>query len=281
VAVSLGGGAVLSARDRTGIVVGSKNFTEQLMLGEIVAQALEREGLAVQKRLDLGGTLICERALRSGDIDIYVEYTGTALTAVFHRAVAHDRQAVMDAVRDEYARSGRTMLPALGFNNTFAILVRGADARRWGLRSIGDLARMQGQWRPGFGYEFLERPDGYAGLVKAYGLHFQQAPRVMDLAIMYRALAESQVDVIAGDATNGLIDALGLVELQDDRHYFPPYDAVPVVRTSVLLREPRIRAAIGRVAGRLSNEAMRRLNYEVDVRHRDAAAIARGFLDGK
>ena len=173
------------------------------------------------------------------------------------------------------------MLQPLGFNNTFAILVRGADARRWGLRSIGDLARVQDQWRPGFGYEFLERPDGYAGLVKAYGLHFGKAPRVMDLAIMYRALAESQVDVIAGDATNGLIDALGLVELQDDRHYFPPYDAVPVVRTSVLLREPRIRAALGRVAGRLSNETMRRLNYEVDVRHRDATAVARDFLSAK
>ncbi len=276
--VTLGSGIVLSARSRAQVVVGSKNFTEQLVLGEIVAQALERRGIRVERQLDLGGTAICDRALRAGQIDVYVEYTGTALTAIFHRPVAQDRTAVMREVREEYAKTGRTLLAPLGFNNTFAILVRGADARRLALRSIADLVRVQGRWRPGFGYEFLERPDGYRGLVKAYGLAFRESPRVMDLALMYRALADGQVDVIAGDATNGLIDAFDLVPLRDDRHYFPPYDAVPVVQTLSLLRNPVVGDVLRGLGGRISDETMRRLNYEVDARHRDVADVAREFL---
>jgi osmoprotectant transport system permease protein len=272
--------AVTAAGARHAVIVGSKNFSEQLVLGEIVAAALERHGMAVQRRLDLGGTAICDRALQAGDIDVYVEYSGTALTAIFHRPVSHDREAVAREVREDYARTGRTTLDPLGFNNTFAILVRQDDARRLGLKAIGDLSRVEERYRPGFGYEFLERPDGYQGLVRAYGLHFREQPRVMDLALMYRALAAGQVDVVAGDATNGLIAAFGLVVLDDDRHYFPPYDAVPVVNTRVLLERPAIASALRELAGRISNYTMRRLNYEVDVRHRDAASVAREFLAG-
>jgi osmoprotectant transport system permease protein len=268
-----------AASTRGAVVVGSKNFSEQLVLGEVVAQALERRGVPVERRLNLGGTAICDRATRSGGIHVYVEYAGTALTAVFHRPVSHDRAAVIREVRDDYARTGRTVLEPLGFNNTFAILVRGDDARRLGLRAIGDLARVP-DFRPGFGYEFIERPDGYGGLTQAYGLRFRTEPRVMDLALMYRALATGQVDVIAGDATNGLIAALGLVMLSDDRHYFPPYDALPVVNTRVLLERPAIAQALGDLAGRISDDTMRRLNYEVDVRHRDAAQVAREFVEG-
>jgi glycine betaine/choline ABC-type transport system substrate-binding protein len=152
------------------IVVGSKNFTEQLILGEIVAQTIEREtGLPVQRRLNLGGTLICDRALLTGDVDVYVEYTGTALTAIFHQPVIKDPSAVIDTVRELYANSGRTLLAPLGYDNTFAILVRGVDARARGLRTIDDVATVAPGWRAGFGYEFLERPDGYPGLAKAYG----------------------------------------------------------------------------------------------------------------
>jgi osmoprotectant transport system permease protein len=279
VLVIVGAGGGLAAWRRPQIVVGSKNFTEQLVLGEIVAQTLERRGISVDRRLDLGGTAICDRAVRAGQIDVYVEYTGTALTAIFHRPVVHDREAVVREVREQYATSGRTLLDSLGFNNTFAILVRGDDARRLGLRSIGDLARVQDRYRPGVGYEFLERPDGYRGLVAAYALAFRQSPRVMDLALMYRALAGGQVDVVAGDATNGLIDAFDLVVLQDDRHYFPPYDAAPVVRTLSLVANPAMRRALGALAGRIPDQLMRHLNYEVDVRHRDVADVAREFID--
>lgn len=272
-------GAV-AARPGAAVIVGSKNFTEQVILGEIVAQAIEREtGLRVDRRLNLGGTLICDRALASGDIDVYVEYTGTALTAVFHQPPATDSQAVLASVRDLYARTGRTVLPPLGFNNTFAILVRGQDARERGLRTIDDAAREAPRWRAGFGYEFLERPDGYRGLASAYGLRFAAPPRVMDLTLTYRALASGQVDLIAGDATAGLISALDLVALEDNRHYFPPYDAVPVARADTLIRYPQVRRAIERLAGRISAAEMRAMNHAADANREDPAAIARRFLD--
>jgi osmoprotectant transport system permease protein len=275
-------GAVLASRSGAAVVVGSKNFTEQFILGELVAQAIEREtDLTVERRLNLGGTLIAERALLSGEIDAYVEYTGTSLTAIFHQPLANDSQRVFDTVRDLYSRSGRTLLRPLGFNNTFAILVRGRDARERGLRTIADAAREAPRWRAGFGYEFLERPDGYAGLAKTYGLRFMESPRVMDLSLSYRALASGQVDLIAGDATAGLIKALDLVALEDDRQYFPPYDAVPVARAETLLRYPQVRRALEKLAGRISADDMRAMNYAADALHEDPAAIVKRFLDGQ
>ena len=278
-AVALLSSAVAARRTPGAIVVGSKNFTEQLVLGELLAQTIERRtGLTVDRRLNLGGTLICDRALLNGDIDVYIEYTGTALTAVFHQPVSTDSLSVFDTVRGLYARSGRTLLPPLGFNNTFAILVRGADARARQLRTIEEAARDSTRWRAGFGYEFVERPDGFAGLVKTYGLRFPGPPRVMDLTLSYRALASGQVDIIAGDATAGLIKGLDLVQLEDNRHYFPPYDAAAVARAETLLRYPEVRAALERLSGRISAADMRAMNYAADVEHRDLAAIARDFL---
>jgi len=274
--------AAAAGRSGGAIVVGSKNFTEQVILGELLAQTIERDtGLGVQRRLNLGGTLICDRALLTGDVDVYVEYTGTALTAVFHQQVKTDGRAVFEEVRDQYSRSGRTVLPPLGFDNTFAILVRGSDARRLGLKTIGDAVPEARTWRAGFGYEFLERPDGYPGLASAYGLRFAAPPRVMDLALSYRALSTGQVDLIAGDATAGLIGALDLVQLQDDRHYFPPYDAVPVARAATLLKYPQVRTALERLAGRVSAADMRSLNYAADVEHRDVPQIVAEFLKAK
>jgi osmoprotectant transport system permease protein len=272
--------SVVAARRGSGaIVIGSKNFTEQLVLGELLAQAIERDaGLSVDRRLNLGGTLICDRALITGDIDAYVEYTGTALTAVFHQPVNTDSSAVFDSVRALYAKSGRTLLPPLGFNNTFAILVRGRDARASRLRTIDDAARESSRWRAGFGYEFVERPDGYPGLAKAYGLRFPAPPRVMDLTLSYRALAAGQVDLIAGDATAGLIKGLDLFQLEDTRHYFPPYDAAVVARAATLLRYPQVRDALERLSGRLSAADMRAMNYAADVEHRDVPVIVREFL---
>jgi osmoprotectant transport system permease protein len=272
-----------AARRSSGaIVVGSKNFTEQLILGELLAQTIERDaGLPADRRLNLGGTLICDRALITGDVDLYVEYTGTALTAVFHQPIETDQSRVFTTVRALYARSGRTLLPPLGFNNTFAILVRGRDARDLRLKTIEDAARVAPRWRAGFGYEFLERADGFPGLAKAYGLRFAEPPRVMDLTLSYRALAARQVDLIAGDTTAGLIKGLDLVQLEDDRHYFPPYDAAVVARSATLLRYPQVRAAIERLAGRVSVEDMRAMNYAADAEHRDIPAIVARFLAGR
>jgi osmoprotectant transport system permease protein len=263
------------------IRIGSKNFTEQILLGELLAQTLESRGIPVERRLNLGGTFICDRAIRGGDIDAYVEYTGTALTAIFREAPDTDSRRVLDAVRRRYADAGVTVLDPLGFENTFAILVRRADAEQHQLRTIEDAAPYVSGWQAGFGYEFLQRADGFPGLAKSYGLTFPKPPRAMDLSLIYRALADRQVDLIAGDATSGLIDAYGLTMLEDNRHYFPPYDAVPVVRSATLLAHPAVREAIASLSGRISVADMRAMNRAVDSDRRDPADVARAFMSAR
>jgi osmoprotectant transport system substrate-binding protein len=261
------------------IVIGSKNFTEQVLLAELVAQHLEaRTGLEVDRRFYLGGTYICHQAVLAGRIDLYVEYTGTALTAILKQPPQGTRAEVFARVKSSYSeRFGLEVAEPLGFNNTFAVVVRGDDARRLGLRTLSDAARSAPQWRAGFGYEFMERPDGFAGLAKTYGLKFAAAPRIMDLGLLYRALLEKQVDLVAGNATDGLIAALDLVVLADDRNYFPPYEAVPVVRRETLAKFPALRAALAELAGRISDDEMRRMNYAVDGERRDAKDVVREF----
>ncbi len=265
-------------RDR--IVVGSKNFTESDLLGEIVAQQIERRtGLSVERRFHLGGTFVCHQAITSGQIDLYVEYTGTAYTAVLKHAPVADRDSVYHTVARDYAqRFGLAWVKPFGFNNTFAITVRHGDATRYGLSRISDLAPLAPRWRAGFGYEFLERADGFRGLANVYGLRFASPPTAMDLGLTYRALAEGKVDVIAGNSTDGQIQALDLAVLEDDRHYFPPYEAAPVIRLTTVTRHPQVAAALAQLAGRISDAEMRRLNALADVEHRDIASIARDWL---
>jgi glycine betaine/choline ABC-type transport system substrate-binding protein len=265
-------------RDR--VVVGSKNFTESDLLGEIVAQQIERRtALPVERRFHLGGTFVCHQAITSGQIDLYVEYTGTAYTAVLKHAPVADRDSVYRTVAGDYAqRFGLAWGKPFGFNNTFAITVRRRDATRHGLTRISDLARLAPRWKAGFGYEFLERADGFRGLASTYGLRFAAPPTAMDLGLTYRALAEGKVDVIAGNSTDGQIQALDLAVLDDDRHYFPPYEAAPVIREGAVKRHPEIVAALAQLAGQISDGEMRRLNALADVEHRDIATIARDWL---
>jgi len=267
-----------SRRDR--IVIGSKNFTEQLILGELLAQQLEHQTrLPVERRFYLAGTYICQQALLAGRIDMYVEYTGTALTAILKQKPSSDHQEVYERVRQGYARQfGLAVGEPLGFDNTFAIVIRGEDARRLNLHTISQAAQYAPQWRPGFGYEFMERPDGYEGLARAYGLRFAAPPRIMDLGLLYRALQGKEVDIVAGSATDGLISALQFVVLEDDRHYFPPYDAAPIVREQVLREHPEVKTALAALAGKITEEDMRRMNYAVDGEHRDATQVVAEFL---
>ena len=268
---------------RNRIVIGSKHFTEQLILGELLAQQLEHTThLPVERRFYLAGTYICQQALLAGRIDMYVEYTGTALTAILKEKPSSDHQQVYDRVQHEYAQRFRLQVgPPLGFDNTFAIVIRGDDARRLNLHTISQAAKYTPQWRAGFGYEFMERPDGYEGLARTYGLRFAAPPRIMDLGLLYRALKEKEVDIVAGSATDGLVSALGFVALEDDRHYFPPYDAVPIVRETVLRQHPEVRAALSELAGKITEEEMRRMKYAVDDEHRDATQVVAEFLRSK
>ena len=272
--------AVSGCGRRDHIVVGAKNFTESDLLAEIVAQQIERRtGLPIERRLHLGGTFVCDRAIKAGDIDLYVEYTGTAFTAILKQPPISNPDSVYRFVAATYARQFQLRWTApLGFNNTFAILVRHADAERYGLRSIGDLARVAPQWKAGFGYEFLERADGFTGLARLYGLRFSQPPSAMDLGLTYRALAERRVDVIAGNSTDGQIAALDLVALNDDRHYFPAYQAAPIVRATTLEKYPAVSRALAELGGKISDGEMRRLNALADVEHQDITEIARTWL---
>ncbi|MBZ5725508.1 MAG: ABC transporter substrate-binding protein [Acidobacteriia bacterium] len=265
---------------RPAIVVGSKNFTEQVVLGEILAQQIERRtGIRVERKLNLGGTLLAHAALVAGAIDLYPEYTGTALTAVLKQAPLRDAAGVLAAVRAAYQRRWRlAWLAPLGFNNTFAMMIRGETARRAKLATLSDAAQSQ-PWRLGVGYEFQQRPDGLDGLLKTYGLRTAGDPVTMDLGLLYSALESRTVDMIAANSTDGLAAVSGVVILEDDRHYFPPYQCAVVAREDTLARIAGLREALQQLADKLPDTVMRQLNYRVDGERRPAAQVAAEFLD--
>jgi osmoprotectant transport system substrate-binding protein len=271
----------LTACDRhpNRIVVGSKNFTENLILAEMFAQIIEsRANLPVERRFYLQGTFICQQALLAERIDLYPEYTGTALAAVLKQSPEGDKQRVYQRVQDGYKKFGLEIGPPLGFNDTFAMIIRGDDARRLQLNTLSQGASFTPKWRAGFGYEFMERPDGYKGLVASYNLRFAEPPRIMDLGLLTRALKDHQVDIIAGNNTDGLIRAFDFFVLEDDHHYFPPYEAVAIMRAKVLDAHPEVKSALSALANAISDDDMRRLNYAVDGEHRDPTEVVREFL---
>lgn len=270
--------------DNTGrIVIGSKNFTEQVVLAEMLAQLIEeRTGLEVVRKTNLGGTFICHRALTGGDLDLYVEYTGTALLAILKQELLRDPDEVYRRVKAAYREQfGVEWMEPLGFNDTFAVILRAEDARRLNLTTISGLAPHARELRMGFGYEFMERADGYRGMVKAYDLEFAGPPSTMELGLQYRALKEGKLDVAVGNSTEGVIEALDLVILEDDRRYFPPYYAAPIVRQDTLERHPALREVLNDLAGQISEEEMRRMNYAVDSERRDVKKVVREFLASK
>jgi osmoprotectant transport system substrate-binding protein len=265
------------------IIIGSKFFTEQVVLAELLAQHIEaRTGIHVDRKANLGGTLLCQKALQSGELDLYVEYTGTALAAVLNESPSRDSAEVYQRVKQGYSqRFDLEVTEPLGYENTFAMVIRGDDAQRLNLRKTSDIAAIAPRWRVGVGYEFLERSDGFKGWSKRYDLHFATQPAVMDLGLIYRALVDKKVDIVAGNSTDGLIDALHLVPLIDDGHYFPPYDAVPIVRRDTLAKFPQLRASLADLGGKISAEEIRHLNAEIDANQRDVTAVVRAFREAK
>ena len=265
----------------THVIVGSKDFTESVLLGEIVAQMLERRNVDVERQFELGGNL-AQDAMVAGRIDLYPEYTGTAYTAILHHTPLTDVNAVYQQVSAEYAtKFNVTVSDPLGFSNDFAILVRGEDARRLKLRTISDASKYTPQWRAGFGQDFMSRQDGYPGFAKAYGLKFTEPPKEMDLSLTYRALAERQIDLIAGNSTDGLIAALDLFQLEDDKHYFPPYQAVLLARRDAVQRTPALAEVLKRLANAINTDEMRKMNLEVDGQKRDRKEVVREWLSNK
>lgn len=262
----------------TRIVIGAKNFTEQVILGELLAQEIEATGEKVDRRFYLAGSYIAHQALVAGRIDAYVEYTGTALTSILKQPLDHDPAHVYETVKRIYRdKYNIAVQPSLGFENTFAMVLRRADADRFGVAKLSELAGAAPRLKLGVGYEFEERPDGLHGMDEAYGLHFAGAPRVMDLGLLYRALGNGQVDVVSGNSTDGQIIAMNLQVLKDDRHYFPPYQAVPLVRGDALREHPRMQAALDRLTGKVSEAEMQAMNHAVEGDHRDPAEVIRAF----
>jgi len=267
---------------RRSVVVGSKNFTEQEILGEIAAQQLERRlGTRVTRTLDIGGTLLAHEALVAGEIDLYPEYSGTALTAILKLPAATDPKAVFETVAREYrSRWKLVWLSPLGFDDTFAMVIRGADARSLGITTLSQAAQRKKPWVLGVGYEFLDRPDGLAGLQRTYALPLEGSPRTMDLGLLYTALEQGQVDLIAANSTDGRLAGRNFQVLEDDRKYFPPYEAAFVVNERLFAREPRARAALEELCGKIATDVMQKLNNLVVGQHRRPADVASEFLDG-
>jgi glycine betaine/choline ABC-type transport system substrate-binding protein len=261
------------------ITVGSKNFTEQVVLGEILAQHLEnRLKRKVNRRLNLGGTMLTYQALQAHDIDVYPEYTGTILSAILKEQPGGDANVVLERVRGEMLRTAQiAVLDPLGIDNTFVIVVRGEDARNRKLTSISDAAGVKQGWKLGVGYEFQERRDGYAAL-NGYRLTWAAPLRSMDLGLLYKALEEKQVTMVAANATDGVLAARDFQVLSDDKKVFPPYQACLLARADTLNREPGMRQALAELSGKFSNEMMRKLNYEVDGEHKQVKDVAAAFL---
>lgn len=265
---------------RNHIVVGSKNFTEQLILGEMIAQHIEaRMHQPVERKLDLGGTLLAQQALLAGDIDMYPEYTGTAFTNVLKRSGVTDPAIVLEQVRAEYS-SGFHLdwMDPLGFNNSFAMTVSGADARSEHLETLTDAAADPKGFVLGAGYEFLTRPDAYAALNRGYPIKWDGPPKSMDLGLLYRALEDKQVSMAAGNTTDGQLSELDVKVLADDKHVFPPYQACIVVRQNTLAKYANLRAILSELSDKISDAAMRQMNYEVDAQHRAPRDVAKDFL---
>ncbi|MEH2091684.1 glycine betaine ABC transporter substrate-binding protein [Nostoc sp.] len=273
----------LNSNNGGNIIVASKDFTEQDILGELLAQQIEATtNLKVARRPRLGGSFVCHSAITAGKIDAYIEYTGTSFTAILKQKAVNDPKEVYEKLKQAYSQQfNLEVMPSLGFENTFAMIVRGEDARRYNIQTLSQATQYTPQWRGGFGYEFLEREDGFPGLAKTYDLRFAKSPQIMDLGLIYRALIQKQVDMVAGNSTDGQISRLGLVVLKDDKHYFPPYETVPIVRQEILKKYPELRTAIASLAGKISADEMRQLNYLVEGELRDVKDVVQEFRKSK
>lgn len=272
-----------NSSNKTGvdIVVASKGFTEQDILSELLAQQIEAVNLKVDRRR-FTSALVTHNALIAGKIDAYVEYTGTAFTGILKQKVINDPKVVYEKLKQAYAQQFKLeVMKPLGFENTFAMIIRGEDAKRYNIQTLSQAAEYAPRMRGGFGYEFVEREDGFPGLAKTYNLHFAQSPRIMDLGLIYRALLQKQVDMVNGNSTDGQISRLGLVVLKDDKQYFPPYEAAPIVRQETLIKYPEVSHAIAQLSGRITADEMRQLNYQVEGELQNIKDVVREFRKSK
>lgn len=269
----------VSCSSKSGLTVGAKNFTEQDILGEILTAHLARQlGAAPKQRLHLGGSFLAHQALIDGSIDLYPEYSGTALTACLKLPLVKDARAVFNAVRQTYAERHQIEWGwPLGFENTFAMAMRTSDATALGIRTLSDAVRLKRDWRLGVGYEFEQRPDGWRSFAATYPIQLSGNLRTMDLGLLYRALEARDVDLVAGNSTDAALAGDRFTTLIDDLHFFPPYETCLAVRIQTLNAVPSLRPALDKLAGRIPVALMRNWNAQVVVEHKTPAVIAAAF----
>lgn len=271
-------GCLCSCSRSGAIVVASKNFTEQVLLGEIAAQQLERKlHIKVERKLDLGGTLLTHEAIVHGDVDVYPEYTGTASSVVLKQPIPEDPVQAYIGVKDAYLHRFRLVwLPPLGFNDTFAMVTRTQDAQRLSDTTLSSAGSRN--WRLGVGYEFLTRPDGFQRLNKIYGLRWDGTPKSMDLGLLYQALRQHKIDMAAANSTDAPLADANFTVLRDDKKAFPPYSACFVVRKGLIDQQPGVELALTMLSNHIGDDTMRGLNRRVDVEHEPVEKVARDFL---
>jgi osmoprotectant transport system substrate-binding protein len=275
-----GAGAPSSlAQERPAVTIGSKNFTESLLIGEMYALLLEANGFKVNRKLNLAGTLIAHGALVKGEIDLYPEYTGTALLNMLKLETMSDRKKVYDKVKDEYAKQFQLVwLDAAPMNNTQAVAVTQAIAKKHNMTTLSRMSVVAPQLVMAAVPEFTERPDGLKGLQRVYGGFNFKKVNLVDYGVKYRALTGGQADATVAFGTDGEIIGYKLVVMKDDKGLWPPYQVAPVVRKALLDKAPGVAKALNRVAGKMTDATMQRLNWEVDGKKREYADVAKEFL---
>lgn len=273
---------VTSASGGGDIVIASKGYTEQDILRELLAQQIEATSDLKVDRKQLNGSLICHQAIVAGDIDAYVEYTGTALTAILQQKIINDPNIVYNLVKLAYSKQfNLELMEPLGFDNTYVMVIRGEDAKKYNIKTMSEVAKFTPQWSIAFSYEFGEREDGFPGLSKTYNLQFKRSPKTMEGGLLYRALTQKIVDMVSGNSTHGQIATLGLLALEDDKKYFPPYEAVPVIRKETLKKYPQLKKTLSQLDGILTTDEMQQLNYQVEGELRDVKEVVREFRQSK
>jgi osmoprotectant transport system substrate-binding protein len=270
----------LAAQAQQAVRVGSKNFTEQFVLAEIYAQALDAAGLKTEKKLNLGGTLIAHKALEEKQIDFYPEYTGTMLLAVLKQEPMTDAKAVYEKVKEAYAKMGLVLLNQSNLNNGYVMVVRPDTAQKLKLETLSDLSRAAKDLKLGAGPEFRDRKDGLPGLKAKYEMVFGEDLQ-MAIGLRYQALKNDQIQVVNGYSTDGMISAMKLKRLRDDKNLWPPYFVVPVIRREVLEANPKVGEVLNRVSALLDETTMAQMNYQVDGEKLEPKDVAHDFLKAK